>query len=207
MRMKTYSLADNNWQSNLHSDLNPYEIYKTRLIRVDLPRRTGPRDLLQHSIRKYLRAFWFYVRRGGLEQNQPATIQGPSTAEQGQPAAEGDPSAVERGQSAGGQGATAAELEESLTRSYQNTAFLAETITRLLVALLGGFFLVVPLVILSSQSSNSSNLVTVSICIVIFAFLISFLTKASNQEIMAASAAYAAVLSVFVSNTQASLHS
>jgi hypothetical protein len=43
-------------------------------------------------------------------------------------------------------------------------------------------------------------LITVSICIVIFSFTVSILLKSSNVEMVVVSAAYAAILSVFVSN-------
>jgi len=46
MMMETFVLADNDWQSRLRNDLNPYEVYKTRLVRVDLARRLGSRDVL-----------------------------------------------------------------------------------------------------------------------------------------------------------------
>ena len=52
--METFVLADNGWQSNLRSDLNAYELYKTRLARVDLAHRSGSRNILHHGLRKGL---------------------------------------------------------------------------------------------------------------------------------------------------------
>jgi hypothetical protein len=92
-------------------------------------------------------------------------------------------------------------LRAMFDRSYQNTARVAEAATRFLAAALAGTFLVVPLIILSFQTSKGSHLVTVSVCIVVFSLLISLSSKASNYETMAASAAYAAVLAVFVSGS------
>lgn len=172
--METFALADHNGQSKLRSDLNPYETYKTRLLRVDLPPRRDSRDLLRHSLRKCLRKIRFYFRSGRArdgEQHRSYSL---------------DP-----------------ELESRLEKSHQNTALIAEFLTRFLVALLASAFLIVPLIILSSQSSKQANLITVSFFIIIFAFLVSLLSKASNSETMAAAAAYAAVLVVFVSNSSA----
>ena len=171
MLMETYSMADNSSESRLRTDFKPYETYKTRLVRVDQAYRTGSRDIIQHALRKCLRAFWFFVCRGGIgrETQEPY--------------------------------ASAATLESHLKKSYQNTARLAEIITRFVVALLAGAFLVIPLVILSHQSSSQTHLITVSICIVIFSLLVSLVSRASNEQTMVASAGYAAVLVVFLSNS------
>ena len=166
--METDSLADNSWESRLRTDFNPYETYKTRLVRVDQAYRNGSRDIIRHSLRKCLRAFWFFIRR-------ERRVQDPC--------------------------ASAATLESNLKTSHQNTARLAEIITRFLVALLAGVFLVIPLIILSYQSSNQTHLITISICIVIFSLLVSLVSQASNEQTMVASAGYAAVLVVFLSNS------
>lgn len=172
MLMETFSLADHNGQSSLRNDLNPYETFKTRLLRVDLPPRRDSRDLLRHSLRKFVRRLWFYFfsgRGGQSEQNRSYS--------------------------------SASELESRLKNTHQNTALVAEFLTRFLVALLASAFLIVPLILLSLQRSNKAHLITVSLFIIVFAFLVSLLSKASNSETMAAAAAYAAVLVVFVSNS------
>lgn len=170
--METFALADHNGQSSLRSDLNPYETFKTRLLRVDLPPRRDARDLLRHSLRKCLRTIWFYFLSGRASRGEQHRSF-----------------------------SSASELESTLKKSHQNTALIAESLTRFFVALLASAFLIVPLVLLSLQSSNSAHLITVSVFIVIFALLVSLLSKASNSETMAAAAAYAAVLVVFVSNS------
>jgi hypothetical protein len=91
------------------------------------------------------------------------------------------------------------EIEAKLKDSCQNTIRCADFIARFLITLFAGAFLVGPLVILSYQSSREAHLVTVAICIVFFNFVTCLSVKASAQG-MAASAAYAAVLVVFVSN-------
>lgn len=176
MMMETFALADNSWQASLRSDnQNPYEMYKTRLVRVDTVSRSRSGDLLRRSLRKYLRAFWFFTRFRGQHAYQKRSSYFSPT-----------------------------ELESNLKRSYQNTSRLADIITRFLIALIAGAFLVTPLAILSHQSSIVAHLVTISVCIVLFSLLVSLLTRASNEETMVASAAYAAVLSVFFSNNSGS---
>ena len=169
MLMETFAPAD---QSSPGSDLNTYEIYKTRLLRVDLPPRRDSRDPLRHSLRKFLRTIRFYFLYG-----------------------------TARGKEVDSLFSSASELESKLKRPDQNTALIADFFTRFLVALLASAFLIVPLILLSLQASNKEHLITVSVFIVVFAFLVSLLSKASNSETMAAAAAYAAVLVVFVSNS------
>ena len=168
--METFALADNSQGSNLRNDLNLYEKYKTRLVRVDLAPRNGSRDILRHSLRKALRAFWFFVHRGKRENVSPKSYD------------------------------AAAVLESNLERSYQNTTRLAEILTRFTVALVAGTFLIIPMSVLSHQGNDQAQLVTVSLFVLTFSILISLLSKASNEQIMAASAGYAAVLVVFISN-------
>lgn len=176
MMMETFALADNSWQASLRSDnRNPYEMYKTRLVRVDTVGRNRSGDLLRRCLRKHLRAFWFFIRFRGQHDHKKH-----------------------------GSYSSATELESSLKRSYQSTSRIADILTRFLIALIAGVFLVIPLAILSHQSSTQAHLVTISVFIVLFSLLVSLLTKATNEETMVASAAYAAVLSVFFSNTPAS---
>lgn len=84
--------------------------------------------------------------------------------------------------------------------SYQNTILIAEIIGRVVTAALTAVFLVAPLAILSHESSKDIQLVVVAVWILVLSFLVSLFLKVSSFEMMAVSAAYAAVLSVFVSN-------
>ena len=84
--------------------------------------------------------------------------------------------------------------------AYQNTALIADTFARFLFGITAGALLIIPVVILSRQSSNNVQLLTVSLCIIIFSFLVALVSRATHQDTMAATAAYAAVLVVFVSN-------
>lgn len=84
--------------------------------------------------------------------------------------------------------------------SHQNSAPIANFLGRLITTLLTGLFLVVPLAILSPNSPSNMQLVVVVVCILAFSFLVATMMKATNFEMMAVSSAYAAVLTVFVSN-------
>ena len=88
-------------------------------------------------------------------------------------------------------------------RSYQNTIFIAQMIGRIVTAIMTGVFLIVPLAILSYQPSKDIQLVVIAIWILVLSLLVSLFLKVSSFEMMAVSAAYAAVLSVFVSNVPA----
>ena len=82
MRMETFALADNKWQSGLRHDLNPYEVYKTRLVRPDLDYRGGKRDPLRHSLRKCLLAIWFFTHsRKGAHSHRERSDPSPSDLE------------------------------------------------------------------------------------------------------------------------------
>ena len=77
---------------------------------------------------------------------------------------------------------------------------IAEIAGRFIMAIVTAIFLVVPLAVLSNLARKDIQLTVISICIVLFSFLVSALLKVTNLEMMIVSAAYAAILSVFVSN-------
>lgn len=84
--------------------------------------------------------------------------------------------------------------------SYQNTIMIADIIGKITTAAVTAVFLVAPLAILSYEQSKAVQLTVISVCILILSFLVSLFLKVSSFEMMAVAAAYAAVLSVFVSN-------
>lgn len=87
--------------------------------------------------------------------------------------------------------------------SSQNTTLLADITGRIIVAIALVLFLIVPLAILARETSETVQLTVVSVFIVIFACVVTIMLRASNLEMMIVSAAYAAILSVFVSNNTA----
>ena len=94
-------------------------------------------------------------------------------------------------------------ITKSSRWSHQNTILIAEMVGRVTTAALTAVFLVAPLAVLSNESSKNTQLAVICVCILILAFLVSLFLKVSSFEIMAVTAAYAAVLSVFVSNVPA----
>ncbi|RSL60420.1 hypothetical protein CEP53_005443 [Fusarium sp. AF-6] len=69
---------------------------------------------------------------------------------------------------------------------------------RFVVAVTGGLFLVVPMIVMTLQPSNVKSLITVSTFVLLFALCLSFVVKVSNIETLVSTATYAAVLVVFV---------
>lgn len=70
---------------------------------------------------------------------------------------------------------------------------------RLGMAVFGGILLIVPVVIMAFDASRTKCLVTLSGAVMIFAVALALLAKeSSEQEILGATAAYAAVLAVFL---------
>lgn len=69
---------------------------------------------------------------------------------------------------------------------------------RLYHALGGGLALVVPMLIMAIVSSTICSLATTSIFVVVFSFVVALGSELKPQEILAVTAAYAAVLVVFV---------
>jgi hypothetical protein len=75
---------------------------------------------------------------------------------------------------------------------------------RFLLALIGGSFLLVPIIVMNFVDSQNMRLVVASVFVLAFSLFLSFLSRASNQEILGGSAAYAAVLVVFVGSALSS---
>lgn len=92
------------------------------------------------------------------------------------------------------------ECIKSMPEGSQNTVLIASIAGRLIAAITAGSFLVAPLAILSARSIQGIQVTVVGLFVVVFAAVVTVMLKVSSYEMMAASAAYAAVLSVFVSN-------
>ncbi|OAK95333.1 hypothetical protein IQ06DRAFT_258326 [Phaeosphaeriaceae sp. SRC1lsM3a] len=170
MAMETFSLLDDEKQASLRDDLDLHEIYKTRLLRVDLGTRSRT-DPFQRWLHRYLRAFRYWSLSRKSQDNTE------------------------------GQGLHARNPHRG---SYQNTILIADILGRVTTALLTAVFLIVPLAILSHYSSKNVQLIVVTVWVFVLSFLVSLLLKVSSFEMMAISAAYTAVLSVFISNVPAS---
>jgi len=74
-----------------------------------------------------------------------------------------------------------------------------DRLTRFIIAFTGGAALVIPMLIMSLPSRNSTkSLITVSVAVTLFALMMSVAIRANNSETLVATATYAAVLVVFV---------
>jgi hypothetical protein len=71
-------------------------------------------------------------------------------------------------------------------------------LARFAIALVAGVFLLVPMIVLSYIKSKKYCLITTCMFVLVFAAIASLATKASNHELLTATATYAAVLVVFV---------
>lgn len=85
--------------------------------------------------------------------------------------------------------------DEKMQRRRKSEAFSQ----RLFMAAFGGAALVAPMLIMTLHPTKVTNLVTVSAFVVVVAVLLAYvMTEATPQDIIGATAAYAAVLVVFV---------
>ena len=73
-----------------------------------------------------------------------------------------------------------------------------DKMARIIIAYMGGTILVLPLIMMTLFTSVAARLSIACSCVAVFSVLIGFFTKASNQEVLGATAAYTAVLVVFV---------
>ena len=80
----------------------------------------------------------------------------------------------------------------------QQVSIFVDRLVRFVMAITGGLFLVVPMVIMTIDQSQTKSLVTVSLAVVTFALVLSLAIRVSNIETLVATATYAAVLVVFV---------
>jgi hypothetical protein len=91
-----------------------------------------------------------------------------------------------------------------LPKLPSDVAPYVERLARFLIAVLGGAFLLVPIIIMSFTNSQNWRLVISSIAVLAFSCFLSFTSRTSNQEILGGAAAYAAVLVVFVGSALSS---
>ncbi|KAJ6442573.1 cytochrome p450 oxidoreductase [Purpureocillium lavendulum] len=71
---------------------------------------------------------------------------------------------------------------------------LVDRLVRFLIAFTGGVFLVVPMIIMTLHPSQTKSLVTVSVAVLVFSLMLSFVVRVSNVETLVSTATYAAVL-------------
>jgi VIT1/CCC1 family predicted Fe2+/Mn2+ transporter len=81
---------------------------------------------------------------------------------------------------------------------------LVDGLARIIVAITGGVFLLVPMVIMTWATDAHMRLIIVSVAVLWFAISVALVSKATNQELIGATAAYSAVLVVYVGTTSGS---
>lgn len=170
MTMERCSLLDDEQAASARKDPTLPEMYETRLLRPDLPPRSRS-DPVSRWLHNLLRDLRYW---------RLSTRQGCDNEARG---------VEEQAGKAAGRGF-----------SHQNSAPIANVVGRVLITVVSGLFLVVPLAVLSPKSPSGAQIVVVTVCISVFSFLVAVMMKASNFEMMAVSSAYAAVLTVFISN-------
>jgi hypothetical protein len=69
---------------------------------------------------------------------------------------------------------------------------------RLIACFLGGASLLVPMILMTFKTQTNTRLIIVSCFVLIFGFMVSAFTEASNQEALGAVAAYTAIMVVYV---------
>lgn len=67
----------------------------------------------------------------------------------------------------------------------------------------GGLFVIVPILVMANVAGKTSSLVTTVVAMLAFAVGITFKTQMQAEQVLAATAAYAAVLVVFVGTSLA----
>jgi hypothetical protein len=95
-------------------------------------------------------------------------------------------------------GVTTEDCEEDIYKRQYAESKWVDTLGRLIIAVLGGAALLVPIIIMTDRIKQKWRLVTVGVAVAIFGLVLSIGTRATNQEILGASAAYAAVMVVYI---------
>jgi VIT1/CCC1 family predicted Fe2+/Mn2+ transporter len=91
------------------------------------------------------------------------------------------------------------ELAGQRNRRRYAESRCVEKVARVLVAFIGGAALLIPMLIMTPVSpGENTKLITVCVSVLLFGLLMGAGTKANHQEVLAASAAYAAVMVVYI---------
>jgi uncharacterized RDD family membrane protein YckC len=73
-----------------------------------------------------------------------------------------------------------------------------EGLARIIIAITGGLFLLVPMILMTFITSPHYRLIIVSVAVLWFSISLGIVSHATNQELLGATAAYTAVLVVYV---------
>jgi hypothetical protein len=87
---------------------------------------------------------------------------------------------------------------DSATPIGRRQRIFVDVISRIVFAFVGGAALLVPMIIMNFKTSRTGRLITVSVATLLFGIVLSLSTRANYQEVIGATAAYAAVMVVYV---------
>jgi len=88
--------------------------------------------------------------------------------------------------------------EYSEGRPPKEISAFVDRLTRFVISVTAGAFLIAPMVAMTVRNSQLKSLVTVCVAVFLFALALAFGVRTSNAETLVATATYAAVLVVFV---------
>ena len=93
---------------------------------------------------------------------------------------------------------TSRDLDYALHNPPLYLSPFVDRFAQFLLALLRGGSLIIPMLIMSIHASKTKSLITVSVATSIFSFVLSVALRLQNNDVLAATAPYAAVLVVFI---------
>ena len=93
-----------------------------------------------------------------------------------------------------------AKIIEAHRRHGRHISPAVDTLARVIFAFTGGLFLLAPMAIMSYMHKKEYIIVVTVAFTVLVSIMLGLISKATNQELLGATAAYAAVLVVFVGN-------
>lgn len=83
-------------------------------------------------------------------------------------------------------------------RPPKEVSEFVDRLVRFSIAIVGGLFLIVPMLVMALHPSEKKSLITVSASVFLFVMVLSLGVKVTNVEALVSTATYAAVLVVFV---------
>lgn len=107
-----------------------------------------------------------------------------------------DPLLMERDH---GKPTTRGTTREKAEKVRKRTAEFRMALKRFYFAIIGGLAIVIPVLIIALGDVPTKNMVTISVAIFLFALVVAWASAASPENLLGATAAYAAVLMVFIS--------
>ena len=89
-------------------------------------------------------------------------------------------------------------IDKQRGRVFLTVFPFVDKLARFIFAITGGLSLVIPMLIMRIHENSTKSLITTSVAVILFAAVVSVGFAASNAETLGITAAYAAVLVVFV---------